>query len=64
MIMAWIIGFHSSAPGAEQCNVLQSFSNATTGLQDVKLPLHIADNSSSDLGFRFAGLHVATKQLQ
>jgi len=60
MIIAWIIGFHSSAPGTRQCNVLQSFSNATTGLQDVSLPLHIADNNSCDLAFHFVGLHIVT----
>ncbi len=64
MIMAWIIGFHSSAPGVQQCNVLQPFSNATTGMRDVKLPLHTADNISSDLGFRLAVLRVAMIRLQ
>ena len=64
MIMTWIIGFHSAAPGTRQCNVLQAVSNAATGLQVVKLPLHIADNNSCDLGFQFAGLHTVTTQLQ
>ncbi len=53
MVTAWIIGLYASAPGTKQCTVIQSFSNATTGVQGVKLPLHIADNSSCDLGFHF-----------
>ena len=31
--------------------LLQAFSNATTGMQDINLPLHFADNISSNVGF-------------
>ncbi len=58
------MGFHLSAPGAEQGKVLQAFSDAISGMQDVELPLHFADNFSNDLGFHLAALHVAMIQLQ
>lgn len=60
MIMAWIKEFHSSAPGTRQGNVLQSFSHAITGVQDVKLPFHI---NGCDEAFDLVSLRAVTLQL-